>query len=357
MNQSAIKTAFDSYIENHHSFTSKQSIYHFLSSHQKDKDPILRLIAWLIELNVIMFEGVSVSVSSLVIQYKNIINSKLNDVQKPTNSLSTEEGELIIIDTERTIGWINDLGRQMKLEPSLFDNAMISAQRVLTTLSLCDSFYSYIQGFDRYISINFLLGLQVAAKLNIEEKQTFAEAMSFFISKYLLQVVNVNKYNKDYAFAMSHFGELDRMIEQARPEITQNLRLMNVSSLHFAMKWELLSFADEHNIKNILLIWDSIILNKSDYLKYILCLDLAHVKQVKINPDQFVIQTLQNYTNWDIDDILTSSIETLKSMNSLPYQFSLSNILPNLNNQKELLIFVMLILLIVLLLSLYLKRN
>lgn len=293
-------------------FHKKSDVNKFLTSVDQNKDPVLRVAAWLLSLNLIGFTEIEKKIDSLTKAYKEICNMNLSDFNNPRSSLESSEGELILLDTERTIYWFKKMASENGInDEKLLNDAIYSVQRILSVLSKIDSFYHYMQGYDRYVFITFLLGLQAMKKINAEI--IFAESISFFFCKELLKIVDVNKFTRDNQFTMKHFSEIDKEIAYVRPEVYNQLVAMHVSSVHFAMKWEILSFADEHKYSNILLIWDRIILFRNIYLKYISEMCVAHIRQVSFVDNEFIIQTIQNYRNWNVKDILNYTDQKINS--------------------------------------------
>lgn len=93
---------------------------------------------------------------------------------------------------------------------------------------------------------------------------------------------------------------------------------MGVGYNHFAMKWQALTFADDHPIKDTLLMWDQVIYHRKIYNDYIERLCLAHVVQVTPK-DEFVIDQMQHYKNYDVIKIIEYS--TSSSSRSINYIF------------------------------------
>lgn len=284
-------------------FQNQSDVKQFLMTKDKNKDPVFRIAAWILSFDIIKFKEIEKNIASLVDLYKEICGEKLSDVNDPRSSLPQEEGELIKLDTERTIFWFNQMATNNGFnDEEILKNSIYSVQRILSTLSRTDSFYHYMQGYDRYVFITYLLGLQATKKL--ETEPIFAESMSYFLCRELLKIVDVNRFTQNNKFTMKHFAQIDKEIANARPEIFKQLQQMRVSSVHFAMKWELLSFADEHQYSNLLVIWDHIIANKNVYSNYVDELCVAHVRQINSVKNEFIIQTIQTYKDWKVDDIL-----------------------------------------------------
>ena len=284
-------------------FRKQSDVDRFLTTVDEDKNPVFRIIAWILSFNIINFNEIEKSMVSLVELYKNICGEKLSNFNDPRSSLPKDEGELLRLDTERTIFWFKQMASNNGIDDEeILENSIYQVQRILSTLSKTDSFYRYMQGYDRYVFITFLLGLQAMKKL--ETETIFAESMSYFLCREFLKIVDVNRFTQNNKFTVEHFANLDKELAYCRPEIYDQLSKMHVSSVHFAMKWELLCFSDEHQYPNILLIWDHIIANKKVFLKYVDELCIAHIRQIKSVENEFIIQTIQTNRTWNTKDIL-----------------------------------------------------
>ncbi|OHT03780.1 hypothetical protein TRFO_01442 [Tritrichomonas foetus] len=291
-------------------FRKPYDVKKFLESLDNKKNPLYRIIAWLVSLRIVKVRDIPNSVSQLVQKYKKLAETKLSDFDHPTSSLSQTDAEIITIDTERTIHWFKQLSNECGFVNSNLEERKTSIQRILSILSLCDPFYTYLQGFDRYAFATFLLGLQAADELKTDS--FFAEAMSFYLTGGLLKIVDVNKFYTNKKLMNDHFHTLDQKIALARPEIYYRLLEMNCTSIHYALKWELISFADDHSYDDILLIWDNIIVNQKKYISYIMELCTAHIRQIKLADNVFPIESVLHNKEWNTNEILIYSRGKLK---------------------------------------------
>jgi hypothetical protein len=102
-----------------------------------------------------------------------------------------------------------------------------------------------------------------------------------------------------------HFNEMDEKLMVLVPGLMIPLRRAGQGSIHFALRWELLLFADEHTIKSLMLVWDHILIHLAHFREYLEGLCLAHVRQVPPpGPHEIVVEKLQTFRDWDVRKLL-----------------------------------------------------
>jgi hypothetical protein len=76
-------------------------------------------------------------------------------------------------------------------------------------------------------------------------------------------------------------------------------------SIHFALRWELLLFADEYQAHPMLLLWDQILVRRKEFETFLYALCVAHASQVPpAEPDEIAIRKVQNWKDWDVMKIV-----------------------------------------------------
>jgi hypothetical protein len=104
---------------------------------------------------------------------------------------------------------------------------------------------------------------------------------------------------------------LDSAIEVADPRVAEELRKMHVNSIHFAMRWQMLLFADEHDFPDIWCIWDAIIAHRANASAFVNQLSITHILQVPLKESWNVIEALQNHRRWDVPKLIRTAEERL----------------------------------------------
>ena len=115
-----------------------------------------------------------------------------------------------------------------------------------------------------------------------------------------MQISNISHYLDDPNSISAHFEGLDARMMEANPSVMQAFASSNQSSVHFALRWEIMLFADEHNFEGLMLIWDNIIAHHTCASSYIEALCIAHFKQA---PSES-LSDLQHFKKWDYKKLL-----------------------------------------------------
>lgn len=297
-------------------FQKPADISKFLSSSSFDKKSNLRILSWLFSLRIIHFPFDYKEINSLRRSYQTDYLDKF--LKSPSN-----DEKPIKQDLDRTISWFKKLikNNNISVRKNLPQLAYDSSYRILSILSLSDSFYRYLQGYDRYVFIFLILGYDA-----LKKSDNFVEALAFYLMRAFLKFFNPSRFTINREFGLNFFYVLDAKIASARPDIAQLFKHYQVSSLHYAVRWALLSFADEHNLQEIFLLWDHILVNQNKYLDYISELCVGHVIQIEPVKSEHIIQTIQAKENWDVvkaihyaDSHLVNTNPTLKILLLIGY--------------------------------------
>lgn len=285
----------------------------FLKEPDLDKDNVTRMLSWLIVLRIIPDTPVqsAIGVANIYKKYQVIKEKKLKGVENPLDKINDKESRVIIADINRSLFWFKSLADTINLEEYYTKEAREHTIRILSLLSLSSKVLSYLQGFDRYVLVSYLLGLIFVSKSGLPT--SVAEAISYFISFHLLKMSRPDLLLADNEKTVKHFDDLDSKIAISVPDVYEKMSSTGISSLLFALRWQLLIFADEHELKGILYIWDNAIVNRNQYSDYIECLSLSHLCQIPDDSTGNLVEVVQHYRNWD-------NIEIIRKADSLLYE-------------------------------------
>ncbi|KAH0789810.1 hypothetical protein GPJ56_006312 [Histomonas meleagridis] len=302
-----ISNAFNKYIESENHVLSRKNVIDFLGDTKMDKDLIERLFAYLTFLDIIPETQIEASqkLQSLYNDYQEIIKTYLKPVD-PENKAKVREIHTINIDIDRSIQWFYEFtSNEFGLTSDQTKNVDEQSRRILTLISATHSSLSYIQGFDRYVLLTYFLSLNFTIKYNLPD--TVAECFSYYLSSSLLLISNPSTLlDKDQMKITQQFDFLNKQIYEYIPTKGKILKNEHISSLYFALRWKLLIFADEHQkMSEVFLLWDNFILHKDEHPEYINCLCISHLAQVPIEDPQTVVQTIQQFRDWNTPQIVT----------------------------------------------------
>jgi hypothetical protein len=184
------------------------------------------------------------------------------------------------------------------------------ARRILVTIALDSPNCLYTQGQDRFVWVSYLVSLSFAAAGGLP--LDFAEAMAFNLGRTFILRNEIARQLENFPAIEHHFLQLDELVRREEPRVATYLQYSCHSSVHYALKWQLTFFADEHNAYELLFLWDQILAREADLDGFIRCLCVGHLRQVPIpvEPDEMAL-TIQRHKNWDVVKILDDAIELM----------------------------------------------
>jgi hypothetical protein len=281
----------------------------FLTTVDPQKENCERFVAWLISFDIFPqgAQAICDSIQRHIEYYQELIRVKLGDqAEDPTRLLPPDEGKLIDDDTQHGITWFTELAHQIGVPDHHLSLCQFHCRRILTLLSLSDPELKYAQGFERFTFISYCLALKFSLT---SHEPSFTEPITFCLTEKLIRLSRLTSL-VECDVVEEHFSKLDRKIRQQYPDVWRALARAGHSSFHFAFRWEILMFADEHNLSGILLIWDQLIARRrppSLYRRYLKCLCLAHIGQVRPESDDQLLGQLQTHKNWDVPALINTA--------------------------------------------------
>jgi hypothetical protein len=174
------------------------------------------------------------------------------------------------------------------------DEAVDRGTRIFRLLILHHHFL-YYQGADRFLWVCSIVSLSGAPADD-------AEAISFHLTKATLDTAAAHGFPNSRALEW----EL-RALDSEAPAVASELRVFGCTAFHYASRWVLLWFADEHGLPGILAIWDNIVCavgrDARGLRQYLLA--LAHVAAVPIPRDGVsMLEAIQQHRDWNVAEIL-----------------------------------------------------
>lgn len=226
--------------------------------------------------------------------------------QTPLSLLPFQLANSITQDIPRTIKWFFNFAEQIEINNRMLDDVELRIQRVLAIISLESRELTYTQGNDRLVMMSYLVSLFFASRGRLNKG--FAEAMCYNIAKSLISKITLARYLNSMSFIENYFEQLDVMIAQEDPEKWDVLAESENTSIHFALKWHLTLFCDNHDAYQLMLLWDQILLRWGDFDEFIKCLTVAHIIQVPIpEKHEEMAQNIQQFKDWNISRIITDA--------------------------------------------------
>ena len=192
-------------------------------------------------------------------------------------------------------------------------NTLIQATRILVIIGSEHPEMSYTQGHDRYVWVSLIVSIVFATQGGLPP--IFSEAISYYLTYSFISINPISADIENFSKVESHFQVLDALVETEAPQTSALLKSVGHSSMHYALKWELTLFADEHNIHELMYIWDHILLHIDDIDDYVRCLCIGHIRQVPCTAmaDEMA-QAMQRNRIWDVPKLINNAEDILANM-------------------------------------------
>lgn len=291
-------------------------VQNFLSKRDFSKSIGQRFLSWLIRLGIIpaaRSEWVS-KIQQKYSNYRSLCQRFFkNNYDEPLKSLGQESGHTINVDILRTHPWFLKMASDLGVPESFLKETDLQAKRILAVIGLENPELSYTQGHDRYVWVTLIISIIFA--IDGDLPMSFAEAMTYHMTRAFIAINPISGDIENFSKVEAHFAVLDEMVEAEVPHTSALLKSVGHSSMHYALKWELTLFADEHNIHELMFIWDQVLVHIDDIVDYIRCLCIAHIKQVHC-PEMAdeMAQAIQRNRVWNVPKILDDAEELLNNM-------------------------------------------
>lgn len=284
--------------------STRKDAENFLLTEKNSKNYTDRYISWMLMLNILNPSKDSWAdyICQLCSKYESFLNSKLvENPSDPLLALSDEQESQIQNDLRRTIRFFNDLAKSANLPYIKQNGVLFRVARVLTMMNLTESKFTYIQGCERYVYICYLISILFTTENDLPDM--IAEASAYYLATKMIELSGISHYLSDPTRLENHFRELDQKMYQINPNLMNYLSKQMQTSIHFALRWEILLFAEEHDYAGIITLWDRIICHKTAMQQYIEALCLAHFAQVPICK----LGQLQHYKNWNMQKLIADA--------------------------------------------------
>ena len=292
-------------------FSSSEEVDNFLKNVDVNKDNALRYLAYLYKTNILTgFENVGNSLAQLIADYYSAVNRIYGDEEYPLEPLKPMREDIIIEkDIPRSFPYFCVTCQSLGIKEENFKDRDYCAKRLLAMASLSDNdTLSYTQGFDRWMFNAYALALYFCQfyELDID----FAEALASQLTQKLLYIVGINEILK-HPTEYEPFDIIDAKIYKVRQDIADILCLQTGSSnsLLYSLKWRLIFFADDFESKNVLVVWDQLLLHQDDIDHFFFSLVMAQIKEVNLTDSSLIAELIQNQKANDMNQFFKDVYE------------------------------------------------
>jgi hypothetical protein len=250
-------------------------------------------------------------------EYVQLIQSRIPDPSRPLAALDPNTSFIIECDIRRGVHAFNKMVDSLQLSPELNADVILRAHRVFAVMNMSKNL-SFTQGYDRYWFIAFAVCLDACSEFKLGAQ--FAEALSFHLTYSFLSLVRITKLLDHPNDTERYFQNMDIEMLKVAPRIMGPLQFNRQGSIHFALRWQLLLFADEYDIRPLLVLWDNIFHRPhNEFSEFLFSLCIAHIQQVPMaGQGEYMIAHIQTYRSWDVDRVVEDAINHMARKKNLP---------------------------------------
>jgi hypothetical protein len=279
----------------------EQGVGPFLDRADLSKPLTTRFIAWLIGFG--LTPATVHGIATAFLRYRDAY-TELQSIY-PTEirpRLTPQLIRLVTGDVDRTITWFNRLAQEIGLPEQLIASAQTDITRMLILIGHSSPRYVYIQGYDRYAFLCYLLSLNFFA--TCEQPAEFAECLAFQLTQRFLALSDMIDRLNSFEDLQKHYDQVDSEIQKAYPAVFGALARTGHFSCHYALRWEMLMFADEHAVRDLFLLWDKFVAHRQQYPEYLRAMRLAHIGQIVRDGGEITVKAIQEFRNWNAVEIV-----------------------------------------------------
>ncbi|OHT07101.1 TBC1 domain protein [Tritrichomonas foetus] len=155
-------------------------------------------------------------------------------------------------------------------------------ERILYIFGMINKSFGYMQGFNELLPpIYYVL---VTAKHLFADNMEQIEAVAFFCIQQLLTDSDFQKFythEDQQKIIDAKLNEFDVMLHQRLPKIAAHFDRLQIRPFCYCYKWVTLLFAQEFDLPEILILWDSIFAHFNAMVRFSFCCAIARLKMTK----------------------------------------------------------------------------
>lgn len=290
----------------------------FLLVDKANKNPVDRLISYLICLKII-YQSREKWVPSLLkvaeTYYEHVKFYFEKDSDDPLSIVPTKSEVTMKNDFPRTVNWYNAVAPALGVDLKKINDAEFRISRMFAILAREHPEIVYTQGYDRYGFIYYAMCLLLCQKGNLPVE--FGEAIAYNLLCNTLSLIPMSRLLDNQPELVKHFTHLDNVLLNYDREKYDRLSKNGASLLLFGVRFELLLFADEHDLDDTFRIWDQIFGRLENYDHMISAFTIAHIHQIQFSPECVnVLEEILHFEKWNMDQLIIDANELLNHRRS-----------------------------------------
>jgi hypothetical protein len=173
-------------------------------------------------------------------------------------------------------------------------------ERVLYVFATLHVGLGYMQGFNELVTPFYYVTLKCIDSVFGGDIDA-VEGVTFHLLQALLTKTQLAEFytTQDKSSIMLHrVKRFEDVLARHLPRAAEAIRALNIHPLFYCLRWFTLLFAQEHDLPTLLAIWDSLFAHFGQFVEYLYCIALGHIRQVeaKIIRHNYAdtLSTLQN---------------------------------------------------------------
>ena len=264
-----------------------ETIDSYLLNLEEDKSPSERFLVYLLKFEIIPKTKTAVGswcehLNMLIDKYYQMKEHYIGDTS--VEEIKKQLDPIIPRDMERSISLYREYRKEFEYDNTFIDDAESIFSRIYFILSKEMEGYHYFQGHDRFLYIASVIVEAFCTEISV--KTEVAEALIYYLFKgfmeklYLKDIINDQEKLKDF------FLRTSVLFVNKSPITCCKLAKFGLKPEMFAMNYVMLLFIEQHNLKQLLNLWDQIVLHIDQVESYISSLIVAHVNQIDLGNNQ-----------------------------------------------------------------------
>ena len=182
---------------------------------------------------------------------------------------------------------------------SSFTFHMRRLERILYVFALTNPYLSYMQGFNEIITPLYYVLAEAKEFFDNDmfeiESLTFVMFQNIMTNTDLQEIFSTKQQSEAILAKMDAF---QRILQTTLPDIYLMLQRLKIKPIVYAYRWFNNLFSQEHDLPNLLILWDSLFCHIDKLVEYCFYVGVAHIQEVssQFDPNSFptTISVLQN---------------------------------------------------------------
>jgi hypothetical protein len=282
-----------------------QNVVDFLRDTSSDKDNIQRLFAYLVFFDLATASDLPSAVARIHARYVSRLADPIFDGD-PLRAVPPRDAQTIGVDLPRIVLWFGLCASSSGCEVPPQDEVLSHARRIFALLYLDGpTRYRYTQGHDRFVFLIFLVCLHFTGDAELDP--IVAESLTFSL---VCEIIALHATDRILGLSanLPMFNRIDGLVRKRAPLQAAALQAQGFWSIHYALRWQMVFFADEHDWKDTLAIWDAIFARRDAKDEFICQLAVEHVRQVPMREGVAAVEAIQTFKDWDQKALLEEAI-------------------------------------------------